>query len=161
MPEDFEVVAIEKEDKILEIDFMRLMDYIGREQTKFQFKERFSRWAILWLVKHKSNVAGFIWCSKKSPIEPYYFPLGENDALLFDGAVLPEYRGRNIYPIFLTKVFYELKKRGVVRVIIDAYKWNKPALRSLEKIPAKRLCAGNKIHLFGRTIVLWDYTNAG
>jgi hypothetical protein len=85
-------------------------------------------------------------------LKSYYFPLAEDDVILFDGAVLPEYRGRNIFPILLTNVFYELKKRGIARVIFDAMIWNKSVLRSLEKIPAKKLCAIKKMHLLGGKI---------
>jgi hypothetical protein len=152
LPEDFLVEAIESEKEIIDKDKKQLVDYVGREEIEYNIREGFSKSAILWLMKQNGNVIGFIWSIKDSSIKPYFFPLGENDVMLSDGAVLPEYRGRNIFPRFLTKVFYELKKRNAVRVIFDANISNKSVLRSFEKIHGKKLCVVKRNLFLGRNI---------
>lgn len=157
LPEGYAVESIQGREWLRDKDMKILSDYIGRDEMEYEVERRFSKNAILWLAKYNDHVTAFIWSIKHLPLEPYFFPIGENDVLLFDGAVMPEYRGRNIYPMFLTKIFHVLKEKGMTRVFIDAYKWNKSALHSVTKTPARKLCDARKINCLGRTIVIWNY----
>lgn len=157
LPDGFEVEVIEGSEGLNAKDIKKLNDYVGRDEMEYEIERRFSKNAILWLGKQHGDLTAYLWSIRHTPIEPYYMPLGKDDVLLFDGAVLPEYRGRNIYPAFLTQVFQELKKRDMMRVVFDAYKWNKSVLRSNEKTAATKLHDARKINCLGRTIVIWNY----
>jgi hypothetical protein len=143
------------EKEIGKVDLGRLIQHIGEEIILTQLKERFAKAAVLWLIKVDDNLAGYVWSIGRSTLGPYYFPLCDNDAFLFDTSVFHAYRGNNIYPLLHTHVMLELKRRGVIRVIFDTHEWNIPIHKSLSKVKAKKLGIVRKYRFFGRNFILW------
>lgn len=119
-------------------------------------KERFGKGASLWLIRSSGSLAGYGWTIRGSTIEPHYFPLGPDDAHLFDFHVLSQYRGRGINPLLVTRILCILAAESVRRTFIEAAKWNEPQLSSLTRTPFCRLGLARKLTILGRTIVFWS-----
>jgi ribosomal protein S18 acetylase RimI-like enzyme len=56
--------------------------------------------------------------------------LTDRDAMALDGRVDPKYRGRGLYPIFLSLSIEKLKQKGIERLFIDTNENNQAANRS-------------------------------
>lgn len=60
--------------------------------------------------------------------------LTDHDAMALDGRVDPKYRGRGLYPIFLSLSIEKLKQRGIERLFIDTNENNEEANRSFASL---------------------------
>jgi ribosomal protein S18 acetylase RimI-like enzyme len=54
--------------------------------------------------------------------------------MALDGRVDPKYRGRGLYPIFLSLSIEKLKQRGIERLFIDTNENNEEANRSFASV---------------------------
>lgn len=118
-------------------------------------KERFEKGASLWLIRSEGELAGYGWTLRGRTIESHYFPIGKDDAHLFDFHVFSRYRGRGLNPYLVTKILCNLAAESAGRAFIEAAEWNRPQLSSLKKTPFHRLGYASKVALFGRTVVCW------
>ncbi len=118
--------------------------------------ERFDKGATLWLFKLEGKLAGYGWTMIGGAMEPHFFPLGANDAHLFDFFVFPEFRGRRINPVLVNHILKRLAKENRSRAFIEAAEWNAPQLSSLARTPFRALGYARKIHFFGKEMVLWS-----
>lgn len=157
-PPNITIESITKENKIEKEDLNGLIEHIGEEITLIELKERFAKLAVLWMIKVDGKLAGYVWSIGKSTYKcpgPHYFPLCDNDVYLFDGSVLPQYRGRNLFPLLLKHVLYGVKKLGFIRVIFDAHEWNVSVHKSFSKVGMKKLGVVRKYRFWGRNFLLW------
>jgi hypothetical protein len=120
-----------------------------------QMKQRFLSSATLWVIKVNNNLAGYVWSAGQSDFGPYYFPIGDKDVFLFDGAVIAEYRGKNLYPLLLSNVLHGLRISGCSRAIYDAHEWNHAVIKSFMKVGGKRLGIVKKYKIGRRRYLLW------
>ncbi len=118
-------------------------------------KERFGKGASLWLIKSEGKLAGFAWTLRGGTMEPYFLPLGKDDPYIFDGFMLPQYRGRGFMPLWLNYALHELGAECSGRAFIEAAEWNWASLSTLKKTPFRRLGMARKLTIYGRTVVFW------
>lgn len=154
-PQDIKIESKTDEKQIEKDDLNSLIEHIGELIILTQLKERFTKKAVLWVIKSDGNLAGYVWSIGQSTFDPYYLPLCDNDVFLFDGSVLPQYRGRNIYPQLLKNVLYGVKRMGFSRAICDAYVWNISVQKSFLKVGLKKLGVVRKYRFWGRNFILW------
>jgi ribosomal protein S18 acetylase RimI-like enzyme len=121
-----------------------------------QVSERFAHGAVLWLFRSGPALAGYGWTLRGRTIEPYFFPLRNNEAHLFDFFVFPEFRGRRINLILMTMIFRQLAEEGADCAFIETAEWNTPQLRSLRRLPFERIGCARVFRLLGRTVVVWS-----
>jgi len=134
-----------------------------REMTSFwspklasrNIRERFEKGASLWLVELEGRLAGYGWTLRGSTIEPYYFPLAQNDVHLFDFHVFPNYRGRGMNPHLIGRVLDVFATNGGGRAFIEAAEWNDAQLSSLRKTPFRCLGSVRSFKIFDHTLVSW------
>jgi hypothetical protein len=119
-------------------------------------KARFAKGASLWLIKSEGKLAGFGWTLRGSTMEPYFLPLGKDDPYLFDGFILPQYRGQGLMPLWLNHALHELAAERGGRAFTEIAEWNQAILSSLKKTPFRPLGSARKFTLFRRTMVCWD-----
>lgn len=155
LPEGYQLVARNSMDQVSDGEIERLSEYLGRDITVHTMKHRFECSATLWLGKIDEIIYYFGWSIREKPLKPYYLPLGKWDALIFDGAVFPAQRGRNITPYFVTQTFHELKKEGCKRAFIDAFEWNRSSNRTIIKMPVRLLGIAKRIYIPGKNVVIW------
>ncbi len=148
-PDNYKIEAKLKTEEINGKDLDCLRNIISAEILAYQFKERFPQSAIMWIIKIDDDLAGYVWSTGKSTMSPSYLQLCNNDVYLFDGLVLPQYRGKNIYPVLLGNVLFELKIMGFVRAFLIAHQWNESVQKSFLKVNTKILAVVRK-YGFGR-----------
>ena len=117
--------------------------------------ERFRKGALLWLVMAGDQLAGFGWTLRGETIEPYYFPLAQDDVHLFDFHVFPEWRGRGINPFLVGSILAALSREIHGRAFIEAAVWNDAQLASLRKTPFRRLGTVRSCAVLGHTWISW------
>jgi ribosomal protein S18 acetylase RimI-like enzyme len=118
-------------------------------------RERFEKGASLWLVECEEQLAGYGWTLQGRTIEPYYFPLAQDDIHLFDFHVFPHYRGRGINPYLICSILDSLSQNCGGRAFIEAAEWNDPQLSSLRKTPFRRLGSARSFTVLSHTFVSW------
>jgi ribosomal protein S18 acetylase RimI-like enzyme len=151
-------VKIERMMRIAQIsedDMPRLLGNFGRSARKMQINERLKRGANLWLAKCNGKLAGYGWSIQATTIEPYYFPLTDQDVHLFDYHVFPEFRGNGINVYLVEFMLSSLKKERVKRAFIETRIWNTAERRSLQKTSFHQMGICRKLVLFGNPIVVW------
>jgi len=157
-PDSYKIEAKSRVEEIDRSDMDSLNNHIGAEIISYQLNDRFSISAILWIIKVKDDLAGYVWSvASKSKLSPSYIPLCNRDVYLFDGGVMERHRGKNIYPVFISHVIFELKKLGFVRAFFVAHEWNKSVLRSFSKIQAQTLGVARKYSFGGREFITWKH----
>lgn len=122
-------------------------------------RERFSRGASLWLAMAGDDLAGYGWTLQGATIEPYYFPLSQNDVHLFDFQVFPAFRGRGINPFLVTSILVALEREGHTRAFIEAAAWNDAQLASLRKTPFQLLGTVRSLTIAGHPLIRWSGNN--
>jgi hypothetical protein len=155
-PPNVTIESKTSETQIGKEDLYSLFEHIGEEIILKQLKDRFLKAAVLWMIKVDGKLAGYVWSIGSSKLlGPYYFPLCEKDVFLFDGSVLPQYRGKNIYPLLLANVLHGVKQTCFIRAICDATEWNISVQKSFSKVGMKRLGIVKKFRFLGRNFLLW------
>lgn len=138
-------------------DLNRITTAWNTELSKRLHAERFARGASLWLLKVDGKVAAYGWTISKETIEPHFFPLGPNDAHLFDFFVFPEYRGRRFNPLLVNHILARLALEDTSRAFIEAAEWNTAQLSSLGRTFFRKLGYARKWRILGRTVVVWSH----
>jgi hypothetical protein len=136
-------------------DLSRITSVWNPEIARRQIAERFAQGASLWLFKLDGQVAACGWTIIGRTVEPHFFPLGTNDAHLFDYFVFPEYRGRRINPGLVNHILEKLAAEMRQRAFIEAAEWNTAQLSSLGRTPFQAFGRAWKCNVFGRTLVIW------
>ena len=156
-------LAVERKQSSAELDPIDLEAMTGFWNSKLaqrNVKERFEKGASLWLIKSEGRLAGYGWTLRGRTIEPHYFPIGQDDAHLFDFHVFPQHRGRGMNPFLVDHILRGLATEGVARALIEAAEWNHPQLSSLRKTRFRTLGYARKLTFFGRTLVCWPKNTA-
>lgn len=141
-------------------DLQAMTSFWNPKLARRNIKERFEKGASLWLIRFDGKLAGYGWTLRGRTIEPHYFPIGQDDAHLFDFHVFSQYRGRGMNPYLVTQILCNLATERVDRAFIEAAEWNRPQLLSLEKTPFHHLGYASKVTLFGRALVCWGENTA-
>jgi ribosomal protein S18 acetylase RimI-like enzyme len=136
-------------------DLQRIVNSWNPKIARHQLSERFGQGASLWLFKSEGKLAGFGWTIIGRTVEPHFFPLGPNDAHLFDYFVFPEFRGRRINPALVNHVLASLASEQRSRAFIEAAEWNAPQLASLGRTPFRPFGRARKWQVTGKTLVAW------
>lgn len=137
-------------------DLQQIINAWNPTLARQQLAERFAQGASLWLFKWEGQLAGFGWTIIGRTMEPHYFPLGPNDAHLFDYFVFPEFRGRRINPALVNHILGCLAAERRSRAFIEAAEWNAPQLASLGRTPFRPMARARKWQRSGKTLVAWS-----
>lgn len=161
--EDSHHVRVERKRAEAELDppdLNRIVQVTTPAFTRRQVAERFERGASVWLARVDEKLAGYGWTLRGNTMEPHFFPLEDNDVHLFDFYVFPEFRGRRVNPILVSHILAALRREACGRAYIEAAEWNIAQLRSLSKLPVRKLGAARKVCFLRRTIVIWSSQTA-
>ena len=129
-------LAVERKQSSAELDPIDLEAMTGFWNSKLaqrNVKERFEKGASLWLIKSEGRLAGYGWTLRGRTIQPHYFPIGQDDAHLFDFHVFPQHRRRGMNPFLVDHILRGLATEGVARALIEAAERNHPQLSSPEE----------------------------
>jgi ribosomal protein S18 acetylase RimI-like enzyme len=153
-----DAVTVERKTRhaeLSQVDLQAITSFWNPKLALRKIDERFTRGALLWLIKSEDRLAGYGWTLAGRTIELHYFPLGQHDVHLFDFHVFPEFRGRGINPSLVGYILRQLAAEGGARAFIEAAEWNLAQLASLGKTPFHRFGRARKWTICGHTMVWW------
>jgi ribosomal protein S18 acetylase RimI-like enzyme len=133
LPAGISIECCKCEGDILEHDRKVFSYYIREKELQRNMKERFTKGALLWLVRVGGHLAGYIWTIRGTTIEPYVRLLTVDDVHLFDNLIFEDFRGQGINPILVNYVLSEMQKQNCVRAFIETRMTNIAEFRSLAK----------------------------
>lgn len=159
LPENVIIERKDCEDDIIPEDITKLTEqrgkYRGRGAVLHQMKERLRNGARLWLIRVDGHFAGFLWSMRSGTVAPFYFPLTNNDVVIFDIETFSEFRGRGLNPLLMNFTMYKLKREGVLRFFICVNVWNKSSIHALRKTCFGKFGVARKFHVFNKNFVIW------
>ena len=156
LPSSLRVEQHKNQTDLSPYDFQAITSFWNPKLARRKVKERFELGASLWLIKVGDELAGYGWTLQGRTVEPHYFPLGPDDAHLFDFHVFPQYRGRGINPLLVSYILGELAPECRGRAFIEAAEWNQAQLASLQRTAFHRLGLARKFTFFRHTMVFWE-----
>jgi ribosomal protein S18 acetylase RimI-like enzyme len=155
IPDSLKIGHHSAETELSPKDFQAMTSFWNPKQARRNISERFKQGASLWLIKSENELAGYGWSLQGRTVEPYYFPLGNDDFHLFDFHVFPQYRGRRINPLLVTLILHNMAVKCRGRAFIEAAEWNEAQLASLRKTAFRHLGLVRSFTLFGHKFVSW------
>ena len=159
IPASFRVERLLNAAELSQQDWEAVISLWNPKLARRNINERFTKGATLWLIKSGNRLAGYGWTLQGRTIEPYYFPLGPDDAHLFDFHVFPEYRGQGINPLLVGYILHALATDWGGRAFIEAAEWNEAQLCSLRKTAFRRLGWARSVTIFGHKFTSWTADN--
>ena len=125
-------------------------------QPVLAFLEKFfSRGAVLRIFYKQGAMVGYMWSAKKGLNGFHFFPLLDNEAVLYAAEVFPEFRGKGVWPIMIDLTAQGLGREGIERVYLGCKVWNHSSYRGITKTSAIELGRVSEIRMRGRAIVVW------
>ena len=121
----------------------------------------------LWIISHEGRYAGYQWTIVGGIDGTFFMPLTSQDVGIYAVETFPEFRGRGIYPVFLSEAVKQLAREGFQRVFIGCKVWNESSLQAQRKADARGLASAKSVlgvarelDLFGRRVVIWRSTGS-
>lgn len=112
-------------------------------------------------VKRDAEIASLVWCNlRECRSRTLSFPLGEDEAYLFDSYTAEAFRGKNLAPYLRYQMYKHLASMGRTKCYSSIHLFNTPSLKVARKVNARPLRLYLYINLFNQChcrFVLKDY----
>lgn len=155
LPIQFTIEKITKKEELASKDLERILSHSHSGIIEHQMNERFMKGAVLWIFKTNGNIAGFEWSIRgRNTIEPYFFPLTPNDAIIFDAHTWEDYRGKGYNAILVHHIMMNLSREGVTRTYADIKNWNRSSLEVIKKTHLRPFGIARKFQFKNKTITI-------
>jgi ribosomal protein S18 acetylase RimI-like enzyme len=151
----FTIHRITCESEFPEIWLTRILEQLPPEVYVVHMKKRFAKGATIWCLRQEEVLIGFLWTLVGDTMMPHYYPLIASDVHIFDGFILPQYRGQGTFTLMMTLVMERLKQMGLRRAYVEASEWNTLASRAFEKMQFHFLGVAHQRFRKGKTVVTW------
>jgi GNAT superfamily N-acetyltransferase len=151
----YEIVSRKSINEIQHDELESLYENIDQSLLQPQLYDRFSRGAVLWLIKKDHCTAGKIWTLTGFTVEPYYYFVTPSDVHLFNNYIFKAYRGQGINPILIQSVLSRLKSYGIHRAFIETNLRNISERKSLAKTSFIPVGVAMKMRLLRWRMTLW------
>jgi GNAT superfamily N-acetyltransferase len=114
-------------------EYQALKDSVGGSDIPV-YEQRLSQGIELHVLFVDQKVAGTLSFVFGRTHRFQHVVLTDRDAMALDGRVDPKYRGRGLYPLFLSLSIERLRQRGIERLFIDTNEDNEEANRSFASV---------------------------
>ena len=114
-------------------EYQALKDSVGGSDIPV-YERRLSRGIELHVLFIEQKVAGTLSFVFGKTHRFQHVVLTDRDAMALDGRVDPKYRGRGLYPLFLSLSIERLRQKGIERLFIDTNEDNEEANRSFASV---------------------------
>ena len=155
---ELELAEYAGEKDISQKDMERLIELIGKENTKYRIKNGFSRKAVLWCLKLDGIIVSTCWSIASNPIQRLPLPLMKRDVHIFDVETYPEHKGQGLAPMLINAVLERLGQYGFSRAYIATEVWNKAFLSCLRKTYFQEIGVARTFYVLGRDVAIWRST---
>ncbi len=133
LPKGVSIECCECKEDVSQQDWEIFCRHFRENYLQSTMKERFGKGALLWLLKVKGTLAGYIWTIRGTTINPYVRLLMPDEVNFFDNMVFENFRGRGINPVLVNYVLSEMQKQNCIRAFIETRTTNIAEIRSLAK----------------------------
>ncbi len=107
-------------------------------------------------MKCNGELAAFIWIDReKCNLSGCGFKLNDNEAYLFDAYTMEKYRGRGLAPYLRYECYKRLAEEGRTFIFSAVDVFNRPALKVLNKLNARKLELWMRIFFFKKRHIIF------
>jgi len=110
-------------------EYQALQDNVGASAMPL-YGQRLSQGAELHVLFAGQHVAGTLFFVFGGSHRFQHMVLTDRDAMALDGRIDPRFRGRGLYPVFLSLSISALHQKGIERLFIETSEHNEEAKRS-------------------------------
>ena len=110
-------------------EYQALRDSVGASAIPL-YEQRLSQGAELHVLFAGQHVAGTLFFVFGGSHRFQHMVLTDRDAMALDGRIDPRFRGRGLYPVFLSLSISALHQKGIERLFIETSEHNEEAKRS-------------------------------
>lgn len=133
-----------------------LLDH-GGENLRAEFDQLFAAGSTLWLGELDGGCfAGVCWHTQPREREDYFVPLTAIDTTIYACFVVPDCRGRGVYPRMLSHLVDTLRDEAMSTIYIDCKRWNKASIRGIEKAGFEYVGQSWRIVRGGKARYFWN-----
>jgi len=155
LPIQLSIEKITKKEELTLKDLGRILSHSHSGIIDHQMNERFMKGAVLWILKTNGNIAGFEWSIRgRNTIEPYFFPLTPNDAIIFDAHTWEGYRGKGYNAILVHHIMVNLSNEEVTRIYANIKNWNRSSLEVIKKTHLRPFGIARKFQIKNKIITI-------
>lgn len=129
LPEGLKLRVVRSLSELKPQEYQALKESVGGSDIPV-YERRLSQGIELHVLFIDQKVAGTLSFVFGETHRFQHVVLTDHDVMALDGRVDPKYRGRGLYPIFLSLSIEKLKQRGIERLFIDTNENNEAANRS-------------------------------
>lgn len=133
-----------------------------REEVVAYYLERllglFNDGASLSIAIEDDRIGAHLWSLRSSGNYTKYFPffpIANEDAVVFAGFVHPGFRGQNLMPALIRFNVEGLRREGMRQVFASCKVWNESSSRCIVKGGLRWFGTARPLKIFGRRIVIW------
>ena len=154
--EEYEVKLYLAIDKVPEKDLEVWSKHRGSmDSVRSVLQNFFAKEGILEIFSKQGAMIGYGWAVRKGINGFHFFPLLENEAVLYAAEIFPEFRGKGMMSILMNLTVGGLAQMGIERVYVSCEAWNHASYRGISKTSAIELGRAREFRLGNRTIVVW------
>lgn len=119
-------------------------------------RARLARGDLCIVIKHGDEIAGYTWADLKSVSDSACnFPLGPDEAYLYDAYIAPQHRGRSLAPYMRAECYRHLRAAGRRAFYSVSDFFNTPAIKFKRKLNAEVVRLYLQIKLGRRPLGQW------
>ncbi len=100
-------------------------------------RDRLAKGDLCYIAEENNETMAHIWVS----VEDQYIPevdmimhIKDGEGYLYNGYVLPEYRGNRLWPAIGSNILSDFQERGFAKMSTTAYTWNIPSIKASMRI---------------------------
>lgn len=161
---DWPELAAEFPSTVLEAGDIPVMTACSQWNTEERLRTRLAKGHLCVVLKHEGQIAGYTWADLDR-VSDYActFPLGADEAYLYDAYIAPKFRGRSLAPYLRAESYKHLHAAGrhVFYSVSDFF--NTPAIKFKRKLNADVMRLYLQIKVGRRELGQWvlrDYERA-
>ncbi len=124
------------EPRLLDATTWATQRYTAHIPDRHLFAARFARGEQFWTAQHEERIASYCWVTREpveiGEIRCVMSPRGD-ELYIYDAFTFAEYRGNNLYPFLLQRVFEHGRQQGLRRALIFVLSDNEASIRGVQK----------------------------
>jgi hypothetical protein len=155
LPYRYSVKKIITFDQIDDHSYKTLRSNLPPNIVEKVFLSRLNQNLKLWLKFIDNELIGYTWSTTGFSIKNKFYPFSQNDSILYDALIFPQYRGNGYNSIFDKYIICDLFKDGSHRIFIQIKSWNLASISSVKKMGFEvNGCFYNK-NFYNFSLSLW------
>jgi RimJ/RimL family protein N-acetyltransferase len=142
-------------NEVNKIDIKIISNY--NKEFHGEAKKKFAKQCEMWLGKINGNIASVCWSRCQAERKDYFVLIKNNDAVISSCFVMPEYRGKRIFPSMLEHIVCEMYEHNKIQnFYIDCKSWNISSIRGIEKSGFKLIGKAICFDIFNKRYYLYN-----